>query len=245
MNLGADRNKKALHRHATRFLGYGDPEHAKIWFVGIEDVTQLKNLEELRRLPTQPYLCRSVGHDKTPSVYTIISKVVTCLKGDSQQNGWRSYRTQDLFKAKSDAFLANLYPLGKRVEEEWPETYQKWLGMTRDEYYRWLQYDNLQRFTFLRMSRLNYHEPLTICFGKNHWHHFARCFAVDRESCIAIDRFQFIQSRNLVMTEFFRSTRMSDASIARLAALINELDMNPFRPNRKGRRKGRIGVSLK
>ena len=237
MNSRAALNKKALHRHATRFLGYGDPEHAKIWFVGLENITQLKTRKDLRHLPAQPYLFRTAEQDKAPAVYTVISKVVTQLKGAKQGAAWRAYQAQDLFKPGSDAFLTNLYPLGKRIEKEWPETYQEWFGMTRVEYYRWLQYDNLQRFTFLQKSRLAYHEPLTICFGKNHWPHFKRCFAVDKEACIELDRFQVIRSRNLIMTEFFRSTRMPDASIANLVSLINELKMNPFRPT-GNRRKG-------
>jgi len=236
MNSATKLNKKILRRHATKFLGYGDPEYAKLWFVGLEDVTPLNSRAELRQLPTLPYVYDATERNaRPPAVYTVISKVVTQLKGDTKHNTWRTYRTEVLFKAKSDAFLVNLYPLGKRVEEEWPKIYQKWFDMTRDAYYRWLQYGNVQRFAFLRKSRIAYYEPLTICFGKNHWHHFARCFAADNEPCVLVDRFQVFQSRKLFMTEFFRSTRMSDESIIKLVDTINAMDMNPFRRNRNRR----------
>lgn len=225
-------------RHATHFLGYGNPHTAKVWFVGLEDVRTVRSRSQLRSMPIQFNLSRSDLGESSPSVYTVISKVITRLKGDERSTAWREYKTGHLFQPDGDALLANLYPLGKRVEQDWPHDYQEWLEMTADQYYGWIQRSELPRFEFLRRCRLRCGEPLTICFGKNHWQHFTRCFAGEGDAVSDVGRFRFIPSRRLILTEFFRSTRMPDSSIADLVCSINELSMNPYQRRRSRKRPG-------
>ena len=231
-------NRRAVFRHATHFLGYGNPHNAKVWFVGLEDVRTLRTRHELRSLPTQINLYRSDLGESSPGVYTVISKVVTRLKGDERSNAWREYKTDHLFQPDGDALLANLYPLGKRVEQDWPHDYQEWLDMTADQYYEWIQSRELPRFEFLKRCRSQFCDPLTICFGKNHWQHFTRCFAREDDAVIDVGLFRFVPSQNLILTEFFRSTRMPDTSINDLVCSINGVSMNPYQCRRIRKRSG-------
>lgn len=228
-------NRKAVYRYATRFLGYGNPDHAKVWFAGLEDVCVVGSQKQLRNLPKRVQHYRHVIDESAPSVYTLISKVITSLKGDGRSTEWRHYKSRILFQPDCDAFLTNLYPLGKPLEQDWPCNYRKWLDMTSEQYYAWIQSDELPRFEFLRRCRMRRGEPLTICFGKKHWPHFIRCFATPGDSVANIGRFGFIPARNLVLTEFFRSTRMPDSSIGELVGLINSFSMNPFRARLAGK----------
>jgi len=231
-------NRKAVYRHATNFLGYGNPHNAHVWFVGLEDVRTIRSRRQLRCMPTQFNLYRSDVGEASPSVYTVISKVMMRLKGDDRSTAWREYKTRLLFQPDGDALLANLYPLGKRVEQDWPREYQQWLNMTAQEYYAWIQSNELPRLEFLKKCRARFGEPLTICFGKNHWEHFARCFAGGNDDVLHEGRFRLIPSRKLILTEFFRSTRMPDASICDLVSSINRLSINPFQRGRSRTRSG-------
>ncbi len=231
-------NRRAVYRHATHFLGYGNPHNAKVWFVGLEDVRTVRSRSQLRSMPTRINLYRSDLGESSPSVYTVISKIIMRLKGDKRSTAWREYKIGHLFQPDGDALLANLYPLGKRVEQDWPHAYREWLDMTADQYYGWIQSSELPRFEFLKRCRSQFSEPLTICFGKNHWRHFIRCFAGEEDPVIDFGRFRFIPLRKLILTEFFRSTRMPDTSINDLVNSINGLSMNPFQCRRSRKRSG-------
>ena len=230
MGVGlALRNKKALHEKATQFLGYGDPRHAKIWFVGLEAATPFGSLEELKRSCDQAYVTMAGCQSAKPAVYTVISKLIMALCGDATEAAWRTYRSEELFSAGSEAFLTNLYPLGKPIEKAWPAKYQRWLGVESAEYYKLLQTEVVPRFSFLRAERAAYKPALTVCFGKKHWKHFARCFALEQATYEDIGRFRLYTKDRLLMTEFFRSTRVSDDSISKLVECINAARLNPCR----------------
>jgi hypothetical protein len=231
--------KKHAHTvllRATRFLGHGDPRSAKLWFVGLEEPLPLQTITDLNELPTELFSTGNGCAGSSTAVYAIISKLITSLQGDTTPNAWRSYRDKQLFSTGSEAFLANLYPLGKRIEIEWPQQYQKWLGMTRAEYYRWIQHDAPQRFNFLKEQRQYYDQPLTICFGKRHWPHFARCFQLQEEPFQDTTRFRCYPSAGVIMTEFFRSTRMPGESISTLVKWINAQGLNPYSRPRVSKR---------
>ena len=232
------RMKKHAHTvllRATRFLGHGDPRSAKLWFVGLEEPVPLQKISDLNELPTDIFRTRNGCAGTSTAVYAIISKLIMSLQGDTAPNDWRTYRDNRLFAAGSEVFLTNLYPLGKKIEKDWPRQYQKWLGMTREEYYRWIQRDAPQRFNFLKEQRQHYGQPLTICFGKRHWPHFARCFQLQDELFHDTTRFRCYPEAGMVMTEFFRSTRMPGESITALVKWINDQGLNPYRPSKTKR----------
>jgi hypothetical protein len=223
------KHAKTVLLRATRFLGHGDPGTAKLWFVGLEETAPLQNISDLNALPAKPFITQAGCAGTTTAVYAIISKLIVRLQGDTTPDAWRSYRDNRLFSRGSEAFLTNLYPLGKKIEIDWPRQYQKWLGMTRSEYYRWIQQDASERFKFLREQHHHYGKPLTICFGKRHWPHFAKCFQLESNGFRDAARFRCYEDSGMVMTEFFRSTRMPDQSIDMLVKWINRHEMNPFR----------------
>ena len=215
-------------RNAWRFLGYGDPRSARVWFVGLEEASEFKTLEEIRELQSRESIhCRGCPGERT-AVYDIISKIVIGLRDGDFGAGWRSYRDTQLFSQDSDAFQANLYPLGKKSEADWPVLYQKWFGMSREQYYHWQQEETPHRFNHLRRRRKHHGNPLAICFGKGHWDHFRRCFAADGEQPRDVGRFRYYAESRVILTEFFRSTRMSDSEIRKLIRLISRLGLNPF-----------------
>ncbi|MBI3985848.1 MAG: hypothetical protein HY343_02930 [Lentisphaerae bacterium] len=225
---GTMQNQLALSRYAMRLLGRGDPRHAKIWFVGLEDTTHLRNLSDLKRLGERSYITMNGCAGTHTSVYRIISKIVTALHDQTLDSAWRKYHDTELFSKESGVFLTNLYPLGKRIEAEWPENYRRWLRMTRKQYYRCLQQGMLPRFKYLREQHRRHKPHLTICCGKRHWKHFSACFALDGEKYEDVGRFRCYRRAKFVMTEFFRSTRMPDECIRHLVTWLNKEKLNPF-----------------
>ena len=222
------RYRTALMRYATRLLGRGDPCCAKIWFVGIEDTAHLRSMSDLNTVGGRSYMTMNGCAGMRTAVYTIISKVVMGLRGQTNNSAWRAYHDKELFSRNSGVFLTNLYPLGKRLEKEWPGNYRRWLGMTCEQYYRSLQQGTLPRFRHLRVQHCRYNPPLTICCGKRHWKHFSACFALDGVEYEDVGRFRCYRNAGFIMTEFFRSTRMSDACIRKLVCWLNEEGLNPF-----------------
>jgi len=223
------RNKECLSKRASSFLGYGDPSSAKVWFVGLEDSVPFTTLDELHHVPVVQYLAGTECKTSRSSVYNIMSKIIVALRGAHDVTEWRKYRDEELFMLGGDAFLVNLYPLGKPVEDSWPTQYRRWLGMSRKKYYCNVQSGKIPRFLFLRQQQRQYKAPLTICFGKNHWPHFAGCFGLDGRDCCEEGRYRFYPASRFVMTEFFRSTRMSDVCIDEVVRIINEMSLNPFK----------------
>lgn len=222
------RDPLVILRNAWRFLGCGDPRTAKVWFVGLEESVEFQTLEEILKLQLEPYRTCPGRHGERTAVYVIISKIILGLRDGTFNSSWRSYRDVQLFSKGSAAFLANLYPLGKKSEADWPARYQRWFGMSREEYYRWLREDARYRFTHLRRKRRQYGNPLVICFGKGQWKNFCRCFLTNDEPTRDMGRFCCYMKSRVILTEFFRSTRMPDASIKELVRFISLEGLNPF-----------------
>jgi hypothetical protein len=225
-----------LH-NAIRFLGYGDPETARLWFFGIEETLQFKSLDELMRTIKTPFEQYQGCKDSQTTVYPIMSKVAIGLLGQNWQEQWPEYRDKKLFSTGSEVVQANLYPLGKARVSKWPDEYVEWFGLDQDQYLQWIADDNSGRFAFIRKTRSEYQNPLTICFGATVWHDFIKCFNLEYSLFIGYqDLFRFYPHERVILTPFFWSggkSGMSDALIQRFIELINHLQMNPFKESKQ------------
>jgi len=211
------------------YLGYGDPRSARVWFVGLEEPQALCTPTALMQRRSRSYQVRNGCKGAKTAVYIVISKIITGLHAQSSPAKWREYHDYQLFSAGSAVFQTNLYPLGKRSEIHWPTNYQRWFRMSRNEYYALFRNTACERFAFLRSKRAYYGNPLTICFGKGNWKQFARCFTDVDEEFSDEGAFRCYRRSRIIMTEFFRHTRMPDRSVRELILLISREGWNPFR----------------
>lgn len=123
------------------FLGFGEPEIAQYWFVGIEEGGSWKEgfegqEEDLKKYEKGHFSLRTgdiakdarkYGNSYTKT-YTIISKLM-CLVEGKKLSDWRQYRDEYLFTENNETFMANLFPLGKKHIYEWPKYYEPQFGL--------------------------------------------------------------------------------------------------------------------
>lgn len=219
MTLSAERLQKA-----KRFLGYGDPQSAKIWFVGLEEHDQFERPEDIdTKLPNSTFLISDVKESGRTPIYEIMSKIVTGLLGQDWRADWWGYMFNRLFRAGGEAVQANLYPFGKSTFQCWPRLYKAWLGMTHDRYYQWIATEETGRFPLICTERARYGDPLTVCFGQSAG--FRQCFNL---TPMAGNPFEFHDLSRIILTPFFRYSLMSNDRIHSLIRQINERGMNPF-----------------
>jgi hypothetical protein len=217
--------------NALRFLGYGDPESAKLWFVGIEEARPFETIEELDRVVEHPFkIC--AGYEGSPTrVYAIISQIVTGLFGKDWKNQWKDYREQILFSRGSEVVQANLYPLGKPRRSSWPVIYTE-IGLSHKEYYEWIAGAESKRFLLLRKTRSNHDNPLTICFGTSVWSDFIKCFALDESPFDDYQHVRFYPKERIILTPFFWTggkKGITHVRVQQLIDLINKIEMNPYK----------------
>ena len=213
----------SLLERASRFLGYGDVNSARVWFIGLEEALALNDLESLPSEPFMPY--DGCAGSPTP-VYVIMSKIIVGLRGADWRNDWSIYRNERLFNKGSEAVQANLYPLGKPNMADWP--YAEKLGCSAEDYYRLLDSDEFNRFASLRELRMEHGDPLTICFGKGWWDTFASALDIDADYVETRDPFRLYHVRRVVMTSFFAPyAGMSNAKVEALLNLIKSRGLTP------------------
>ena len=148
---------------ASRFLGYGDPISARIWFVGIEEADPFPTKEAILALPQRPFVISEVQQGVIPRVYQIIGKIMAGLRGEDWETAWYRYCTDRLFRKGSEAIQMNLYPLGKPRIQDWPASYAEWFQLSRPEYYAIVQESD--RFNNIREVCAQHVDHLTICFS--------------------------------------------------------------------------------
>lgn len=222
MNLGAI--KKLIG-----FLGYGDNSSAKLWFVGIEEASGYTTLDELKNIPDKELVtCDGCKSDKT-SVYVIISKIVLALLGEDWKYGWRDYRDKRLFSIGSEAVQINLYPLGKQRVQNWPNFYDDFFMLTREQYYDMIENHNSGRFEIINRFRNENSNPLSFCFGLQFWSSFEKCFKLMSHQYLEIENnFRIYYDDNIVFAPFFRNNSMSNKRIEILIEKLNLYNINPI-----------------
>jgi hypothetical protein len=221
-----------LLNNALRFLGYGDPRNARLWFVGIEEALGFEKPEDLDKIVEQSFTAYDGCEGSPTPVYAIISQIVTGLLGQSWEEEWPAYRDKRLFSKGSEAVQANLYPLGKAHVNTWPKEYSDWLGLSAEQYYEWISDEISGRFAFIRQTRSEFSNPVTVCFGTTVWHDFIKCFALDESLFVGYqDVFRFYPQERVILTPFFWTggkKGMTYARVQKLIDLINEQGMNPY-----------------
>ncbi len=75
---------------------------------------------------------------------------------------------------KSGTFLTNLYPLGKKSRDSWPDHYRELRFSSAAECRAYVA-DG--RFKMLRELRERYQPKLIVCHGAAEWSAFEECFA--------------------------------------------------------------------
>jgi hypothetical protein len=211
---------------ALRFLGYGDPKSARIWFVGLEESRAFERQSDFDILPDTPFKAYEGCRGEATPVYVVVSKIVTGLLGQNWNATWREYRDRKLFHTNTQAVLLNLYPLGKGRLKSWPKQYFDWFKMTRDQYYSWVTDDKSGRFPHICTLRNKHRRPLTVCFGTTAWVDFRKCFTLTSPANGL--PFEFHQTDRIVLTPFFRHSLMPDDRIRSLIEQINARSLNPF-----------------
>lgn len=221
-------NKEILSR-LDLFLGYGDEKSSMIWFVGIEEASSFKSIDDIYALPQKHFdTCSGCKNERT-SVYVIISKIVLALQNLNWENDWPFYRDEKLFKTNSEALQLNLFPLGKSSLKTWPDFYKEEIGISPKVYYDYIENHNGGRFYIINNLKNKLNPPLTICFGKNNWHSYIKCFLLNDEPSVSFGNiFQLYLSRNIILTPFFRNSSMSNKNIIQLIEFVNKNKINPF-----------------
>jgi len=215
----------SLLERASRFLGYGDVESARVWFVGLEEAL---SLDDPDTIPTEAFETYQGCAGSRTSVYVIISKVITGLRGREWKTEWRDYRDYRLFSPNSEAVQANLSPLGKPSTKVWLDQYESQFGFSLSQYWYRLENDEWSRFAHLRQLRGEHGNPLTICFGKGWWDTFASALDLDADYVKTRDPFRLYHVRRVVMTPFFAPyTGMSNAKVEALLNLIKNRGLTP------------------
>jgi len=213
----------------SSFLGYGDKSSAKLWFAGIEEASSYKSIEDLRNTPKKELVTFNGCKDEKTSVYIIISKIVLGLVNDEWKESWQQYRDNKLFSLKSEAAQINIYPLGKQNVQDWPDFYSEYFKLTREQYYKFIEEDKNGRFEKIYNFRTENGNPLTICFGKQFWDSFEKCFRLINHSFYTFENiFRFYYDDNIIFTTFFRNNSMSNKRIEILLSKIREYKINPF-----------------
>lgn len=217
-----------------KMLGWGDTRSAKIWFIGLEEASGFKGIEDFEKLQKEefrPY--QGCKGEKTP-IYVIMSKIVLGLRGENWRSDWSGYRDNKLFAEGSDALQTNLYPLGKKKLTEWPEQYGSLFGISAADYYGIMSDSNNSRYRLIRERRKDCGDPLTICFGTSGWRDFVKCLELDHAVSEELNGlFRFYAKEKVVLTPFFWSggkNGLSDVRIQQLIEAINKLGLNPLAP---------------
>ena len=211
-------------RILTNFLGFGHPD-APIWFVGLEEGGQWHDdpQEDERKYAEygRGFLYTDAENRGRTAVYDIMSKIVVAALGDASARSYEEYRKHRLFREGGHAFQANLYPLGKKSLDAWPEWYPELFGVrTLDEYRERVRPD---RYRLLQSARRKYARSVVICFGKTAWAEFREALDLDDAYDDSIvKRCRVYPSAGVVMTPFFSYRRgaMDRQTIAAVAECV-------------------------
>jgi hypothetical protein len=170
-------------RVLNEFKGFGEPQ-SKVWFVGIEEGHEW-TLPELTSARVDPYAAPlfeldgyydQEGRRHSTKVYSIAARLALSLLSDTPGlvHDPDDFQRRRLGRRKSETFLTNLYPLGKRSRDAWPAHYQD-LGFASARDCRMAVGEG--RFRLLRELRDRHGPQIVVCHGEKEWDAFAKAFA--------------------------------------------------------------------
>lgn len=200
-----------------RFRGYGNPA-GRFWFIGIEE-RGLGIIEELRvRLKFHEVedllhsqspevwghskLWQDFNPDKSIPTWSAMIRFVWRLNGDPEWTDTeriRKYQKDRLGKLDGETFLADILPLPKPSDRDWPNF---WPFVDWDAYARDVLPERIRMFTdLIATNRPDY----VFCYGKWYWPRFKELLPNATFKQLDGGRFEIAQSgpTTLVLTPFF------------------------------------------
>ncbi|MCX6152610.1 MAG: hypothetical protein NT007_00460 [Candidatus Kapabacteria bacterium] len=219
-------NRYTLQKFSETFLGYGDKESAKIWFIGIEEGKEFQKLEDLKT-EAENFQISKEGESYHSPIYDVMTKIWEGLKCDDKQ-----VSKAELFKKGNPVIQSNIYPLGKHSIYSWEKNYSEWFGFENEkEYYDWIESEVInKRFEIINNFKKENDNLLIICFGKAEWKHYIQCFDLENNFYLGFnDDFRIYKEQKIILTPFFNAGRgMNNKNIGILVEKIKELKLNPF-----------------
>jgi hypothetical protein len=202
------------------FMGYGNAA-GDFWFVGIEeagDADPEKNLRQniiksgFRAIEdlAEAHAVDKFDWDMTKLIPTwaTMSRIVMRLRGEHEDDWFereraREYQATRLGRANGETFLADLLPLRKVSDDNWPnwQPFNRWVSW--DDYFAEI---GSRRLGLLRDLWSKHRPTYTVCYGKWYWKYYREIF--DASFSDVLDaRAQIARSGDstIALTPFFSS----------------------------------------
>jgi hypothetical protein len=208
------------------FKGFGNP-NGKIWFVGLEEAVNFEtDYEQILKSYSKEYLLAEKGSiqedakrygNSYTKIYDIMAKIMTGLFPTTD---WKTYRNNILLTKYGNEFQMNLYSLGKKSLNTWPEFYQQQFGFKcKRQYLIKVQTDRFPNI--FRYWKQNSPE-FTICFGIGNIDDFKKAFRLDTEIHLKeSNSFLFLKEKVLI-TPFFDNRNMGQDRIDKTVNTIQK-----------------------
>lgn len=222
---------------ANGYLGWGEPKGG-IWFVGIEEATNLLGLPddalvaEYRRLgevsphehdrswARSPVVGGRAIRQGTARILSAVSREA-CLRAVEDRVAW--YHDHMLWAPGSSTFQANLYPLGKPRLAEWPEPFQRRFGLGPGDDAKYQRELERTRWPRLRQLRKDCRPQATICFGRASWAEFRRVFEINSSPrLLAGGKIEVYDMERTVLTHHFARSHVTSRDADMVGAVLRE-----------------------
>ncbi len=206
----------------VEWIGVGSPDKS-LWFIGIEEGgkwthpdrnVQNKYTAELNKRMGHPFKIyeedtdRSDINNRDKSAQNICKIAAACKDPPME---WEGYRETELWTKKGNVFKGNILPIGKESLKDYPDEYNDYFGVTRDEYI-----GNYEELISIRMKEIRnmigkFQPQAIICFGKTsvtsrNWEHFTKELNIDQSQIappIEVDNrtIKLIHEKNIILCD--------------------------------------------
>ena len=134
---------------------------------------------------------------------------------------WRTYRNNLLLTKDGNEFQMNLYPLGKKSLNTWPDFYQRQFEFkNKQEYLTKVQAD---RFPSLYNYWKQNAPEFTICFGIGNIDDFKKAFRLSSEFELKDSNSFLFSTEKVLITPFFDNRNMGQERINKTVNTIQNL----------------------
>tara|TARA_B100000315_G_scaffold254244_1_gene294884 strand:+ start:71 stop:784 length:714 start_codon:yes stop_codon:yes gene_type:complete len=220
----------------NNFLGSGDPSGG-LWFIGLEEAGEWnkdvekdkKSYERYKKNNYSPVPAGQIFNDAIrykksyTKVFDIMSKIIVGLKdADEEFRNWKNYRNNELLQHGSKVFQSNLFPIGKRKFNQWPEHYGNLFGFQKWDY-KYEETVKKTRFPNIYQLWKNSTPQATICFGSSGWHYSEELFGLKTANFKeAGDCFRIYEKHKIIFTKFFNPQQTGDKRIRYIIEVLQE-----------------------
>ena len=223
-------------RILNEFIGSGTLD-APIWFIGMEEAYEWDEDPEKDRETYDNYTRQwfpaeggkiekdaEVNRRRYTKIYDIMSKLVIRIKNPDQPDfqDWKEYRNKKLIQADNITFHANLFPLGKKSANEWPDHYKNLFGLGKKDISEYERMVKCVRFPLLRSKWEAAAPVITVCFGFSRWRDFENLLK-PTEPPEEFDNCKLYKKSGVILTPFFKYPFMPHTRIQGLAEKLRPL----------------------